>query len=96
MTLTPPGISVLKASSPGEAVRQVREAFPEAQRLRDTTHTVGTTNASKVRDAGFDVIAAPTRKLPNHHRIVHPEGAAGFTDANLQRLSEAFSDSTEN
>ncbi len=93
--LIPAGISVLKALSPGEIIRQIRDTFPEAQGLQDAAHVVGSTNAAKIREAGFDVMAAPTRKLPNHHRIIHPDGAAGFTDANLERLSKAFRDRIE-
>ena len=50
------------------------------------------TTEDAIRGAGFDVMPDPTRRFPNHHRIIHPEGAAGFTDENLARLSEAFTD----
>jgi hypothetical protein len=36
--LNPPGISVLKAASPAEAVRQIREAFPNAEELQEIAH----------------------------------------------------------
>lgn len=28
--------------------------------------------------------------VPNHYRITHPDGAAGFNDGNLALLSAAF------
>jgi hypothetical protein len=90
--LNPPGISILRAPSPGEAARQIREAFPHAIDLHEIAKVVGLTSAEKIRSAGFDVIPNPTRKLPNHHRMIHPDGAAGFSDENLQRLSKVFTD----
>jgi hypothetical protein len=91
-TLSPPGISLLQASSPGEAARQVREAFPAADRLHEAARVVGSTTVDRIRGAGFDVIPDPTRKLPNHYRLVHPEGIRGFNDENLARLSAIFTD----
>lgn len=88
--LNPPGISVLKAASAAEAVRQIREAFPDAEALGQAAQVVGSTSVERIRSTDFDIIANPTRKLPNHHRIVHPDGAAGFNDENLQRLSSVF------
>ena len=93
--LNPPGLSVLKASTPADAARQIREALPEATDLSKAARIVGSTNAAMIRQAGFDVIPKPTRKLPNHCRIIHPGGAAGFNDENLKRLSEAFTNTTE-
>lgn len=84
-TLTPPGISVLQAPTPGEAAAQTRAAFPKAARV------VGTTSEALIRSTGFDVVANPTRKFPGHHRIIHPDGVTWFTDANLARLAEVFS-----
>jgi hypothetical protein len=94
--LDPPGISVLKADTPGEAAAQMRAAFPSATRLHEAARCGGTSCAAKIREAGFDVIPDPTKKFPNHHRIVHPDGAAGFTLENLKRLSDAFFDMFEN
>lgn len=54
--------------------------------------TSGTTTVGKIREAGFDVMPDPTKKFPNHGRIVHPEGVAGFTDDNLEALSKVFKD----
>ncbi len=92
--LIPPGISVLKTPTPGEAAAQMRAAFPKAAGLHEAAKTIGTTSDSLIRSAGFGVIANPTKKLPNHHRIIHPEGAAGFTDENLARLAQVFSNTT--
>ena len=88
--LNPPGISVLKAASPAEAVRQLREAFPNAEELHEIAQMVASTSVEKIRSTAFEIIANPTRKLPNHHRIIHPDGADGFTDENLQRLAAVF------
>jgi hypothetical protein len=92
--LNPPGISVLKAPSPGAAARQIREAFPKAAGIHEVAKVVGSTSAEKTRAAGFDVIPNPTRKLPNHYRIIHPDGAAGFSDENLEQLSAVFTDTS--
>ena len=93
-TLSPPGISILQAASPSEAARQMREAFPVADRLHETAQVVGSTTADKIRRAGFDIIPYPTRKLPNHYRLIHPDGARGFNDENLVRLSAVFTDTS--
>jgi hypothetical protein len=93
--LSPAGISVLGTTSPAEAARQIREAFPEARVLHETAKVVGSTTVEKIRGAGFDVIPDPTRRLPNHHRIIHPDGASGFSDENLEKLSKAFIDTVE-
>lgn len=95
-TLNPPGISVLKAPSPSEAARQIREAFPVAEELHEAAKVVGSTTVEKVQGAGFDVMPNPTGRLPNHHRVIHPDGAGGFSEENLKRLSEVFTDTQEN
>jgi hypothetical protein len=92
--LNPPGISALKTPTPGEAAAQMRAAFPKAAGLHEAAKTVGTTSEQLIRSAGFDIIANPTRKLPNHHRIIHPEGVAGFSDENLARLAQVFTNTT--
>ena len=53
---------------------------------------VGTTTARQIRAAGFDVIMDPTPRFPQHARLIHPQGVAGFTAQNLQRLSQCFQD----
>jgi hypothetical protein len=78
------------AATPGEAARQIRIAFPMATVLHQEAHTVASASEESIRQAGFDVIAAPTRMLSNHYRIVHPNGAAGFNDTNLAKLAAAF------
>src|SRR5438876_11327413 len=88
--MNPPGISVLRSPSPSEAARQIREEFPEAGELHEAARVVGSATAAKIRSAGFDLIPNPTRRFPNHHRIIHPDGAAGFNDENLRRLAEVF------
>jgi hypothetical protein len=56
---------------------------------------VGTAAIDKIRAVGFDVIEDPTANFPNHGRLIHPtEGTAGFSDENLKRLSQVFSDQT--
>ena len=89
-TLKPPGISVLKTLTPGDAAAQMRSVFPKAAGLHEAAKIVGTTSSELIRSVGFDVISDSTRKLPNHHRIVHPDGVAGFTDENLARLARIF------
>lgn len=89
-----PGISVLKAESPADAAQQLRAAYPKARGLDEAAKTIGSTSAELIRSAGFDVIAMPTKSLPNHWRVVHPDGEAGFTDANLDALTKAFVETT--
>jgi len=92
--LNPPGISVLKAATPGEAAAEIRAGYPDATGLHAAASTVGTSTAGAIRSAGFDMIPTPGKRLTNHHRIVHPDGASGFSDENLSRLSETFENST--
>lgn len=86
----PPGISVLKADTAAAAARQMREAYPKAYDLHDKAKVVGTTTEELIRQAGFDLVATGSRRLPNHYRITHPDGVDGFTDENLKRLAEVF------
>ena len=72
----------------------MREAFPKAKSLHEAAHTVGSSSEKLIRGTGFDVIPVPSATLPNHHRIIHPEGAAGFSDQNLARLAEVFVNTT--
>ena len=92
--LTPPGISLLQAPSPREAARQLREAFPAADGLHEAAQVIGSTTVDNIRGAGFDVIPNPTKKLPNHYRLIHPDGVAGFNDENLARLSAVFTETS--
>jgi hypothetical protein len=92
--LSPPGISVLKFDTPGEAAAAIRVAFPKAKGLHDAAKTVGSTTDEAIRNVGFDIIQNKTNKFPTHHRIIHPEGVAGFNDTNLAKLAEVFADTT--
>ncbi|MGH8065005.1 MAG: hypothetical protein ACRERE_07135 [Candidatus Entotheonellia bacterium] len=91
---TPPGISVLLGGTPQEAATQLRRAFPRSRKWRQGTHTVGTTTAAAIREAGFDIVPDPTARFPNHGRLIHPKGVAGFTDENLQTLAATFRNTT--
>jgi hypothetical protein len=68
----------------------MQEAFPAADGLHAAAQVIGSTTADNIRSVGFDVIPNPTRKLPNHYQLIHPEGVAGFNDENLVRLSAVF------
>ncbi|HUR53592.1 MAG TPA: hypothetical protein VMZ71_05655 [Gemmataceae bacterium] len=93
-TLDVPGISVIKAPTPGDAADEMRSGLPRARALHEQAKTVGTASEDAIRAAGFDIIPTPSAPLPNHHRIIHPNGAAGFSDENLARLAEAFTTTT--
>ena len=93
-TLNPPGLSLLRAPSPAAAARQIRAAFPSADTLHEAAQVIGSTTVDNIRQAGFDVLPNPTKKLPNHYRLIHAEGVAGFTDANLARLSAVFTETS--
>jgi RHS repeat-associated protein len=88
--LSPPGISVLLATSAKDAAQQMKNAFPKATGLHEQARTVGGSSIAKVRRAGFDVLPDPTKRFPNHGRLVHPDGTSGFNDENLQKLSNEF------
>jgi hypothetical protein len=89
---TPPGISVLLHGTPQEAAAQMQRAFPGSRKWRETAHTVGTTTVAAIREAGFDVVPDPTTRFPNHARLMHPQGVAGFTDEHLVILAATFRD----
>jgi hypothetical protein len=88
--LIPPGISVFWGGTPQEAAAQMRQAFPQSQKWRRTAHTVGTTTVAALRQAGFEIVPNPTTRFPNHARLIHPNGVAGFTDVNLKKLARTF------
>lgn len=88
----PPGISVLLHGTPQEAAAQMRRVFPGSRKWRETAHTVGTTTATAIRDAGFDIVPDPTTRFPNHARLIHLQGMAGFTDENSVTLAATFRD----
>jgi hypothetical protein len=89
-----PGIFVIKAPTPGAAAKELRTGLPRARMLHEQAKTIGTTSEEAIRSVGFDIIPAPSTALPNHHRIIHPEGAAGFRDENLSRLADVFTNTT--
>jgi hypothetical protein len=77
-----------------EAARQMREAFPAADGLHEVAQVIGSTTVENIRGAGFDIMPNPTKKLPNHYRLIHPDGVAGFNDENLARLSAVFTETS--
>ena len=91
-TLVPPGISTLRGGTPAEAAEAMRRQHPRMAPRGRTA--VGTATAGQIRQAGFDVIMDPTRRFPQHARLVHPDGAEGFNQQNLERLSQCFEDHT--
>lgn len=72
----------------------MRAAYPDATGLHEVAKTVGSSTIEAIRSAGFDVMVSPSRRLPNHHRLIHPQGEAGFSDENLERLAAAFTNTT--
>jgi hypothetical protein len=90
--LNPPGISMLLGDKPEEAAEAMRRQFPRMAPRGRTT--VGSTTAGQIRAAGFDVIMDATPRFPQHARLVHPQGAAGFTNDNLKHLARCFQDHT--
>ena len=90
--LMPPGISLLLGGTPQGAATQMRQAFPNSRKWRDSAQRVGTTTAAAIRQAGFELVSDPTARFPNHARLIHPSGVAGFTDANLEQLARVFHD----
>ena len=93
-TLTPPGFSVLLGGTPQEAATAMRRQFPRSKKWQAGTAVVGSATAEAIRAAGFELHPDPTDRFPNHVRIIHPDGAAGFSDPNLAKLSAAFQDTT--
>src|SRR5438105_4584756 len=77
----PPGLSVLAGGTPHEAAAQLRAVF-NSRKWTALAGTVGSATVGAIQEAGFDVIEAKTTKLPNHARIVHPDGLMGFTEEN--------------
>jgi hypothetical protein len=85
----------LIGGTPAGAAAAFRRVFGPKSSLGKAARTVGTADIEQIRAAGFDVVRVPTHNFPNHGRIIHPaEGAAGFTPENLQKLSQAFTNTT--
>jgi hypothetical protein len=91
---TPPGISVLLSGTPQQAAEQMRQAFPKSHKWQQSARTTGTSTAEAIRQEGFEIVPDPTSRFPNHARLIHPAGEAGFADANLAELTKAFHDTT--
>jgi hypothetical protein len=94
-TLETPGISVLVGGTPQEAAEQMRQAFPDPvkfARLHQLAEVVGSATVGAILQTGFTLFPDPSAKFPNHARIAHPGGVAGFSDTNLQQLSKVFQD----
>jgi len=94
VTLDVPGISVIKAPTPHDAAQEMLTGLPRARELHRQARIIGTASEEAIRTVGFDIIPAPSLALPNHHRIIHPEGAVGFSETNLGRLAEIFVNTT--
>lgn len=88
VTLNPPGISTFWGGTAAEAAEAMRRQFPRMAPRGSTV--VGTATAGQIRQTGFDVIMNPTPRFPQHARLIHPDGAAGFSQGNLQKLAQAF------
>lgn len=91
LALDPPGVSVLLGGTAPEAMGAMRAVYPRSKKWQ-AAGAVSSATAAAIRAAGFDVIPDPTPNFPNHGRIVHPLGAAGFTDNNLTALAGAFTE----
>ena len=90
--LDPPGISVLIGGTPEHAAADTRRVFGARSTLGKLARIVGTAEIRAIRAIGFDVIAVPTKNFPNHGRLIHASGVAGFTFGNLQNLATVFVD----
>ncbi len=90
IALNPAGISVLLGGTPGDAANQMRAAYPRSQKWKIHASTVASTTVDAIRAAGFDVMLDPTDRFPNHARLIHKDGVAGFSDANLTILAQVF------
>ena len=88
--IDPPGISVLRGDSPVEMAKAFLAALRPSKKLKQYAKVVGSTNEEKIREAGFVLFHNPTSNHANHYRIIHPDGIAGFNEANLTVLAAAF------
>ncbi len=88
--LNPPGFSITIGGTAEEAAAEIRALFPTSRKWASTSGTVASATAGVIRAAGFDVVRTPSVAQPDHGRIIHPAGVAGFTDASLTRLAAAL------
>lgn len=92
-TLSPPGFSVLLGGTAAEAAEQMRQAFPDEKKfsqIHRLARLIGSAAVAAIREAGFEVVLAPSEKFPNHARVVHSEGLTGFSEENRRALSAVF------
>jgi len=87
--LMPPGLSLQVGGTPCEAADRIRAVY-RSSRTWSAALEVGTATVGAIRTVGFDVMADPTSNFPLHARLIHPQGVAGFTDANPSLLATAF------
>ncbi|MCI0680785.1 MAG: hypothetical protein L0Y71_01665 [Gemmataceae bacterium] len=91
----PPGLSVLIGGTAEDAAAAMLEAYADKRkysRIHEMIKKTNTTSVLRIRQSGFDVVAAPTKRFANHGRVIHPQGSDGFTDENLQKLMAAFAE----
>jgi hypothetical protein len=91
LALNPPGVSLLLGGTPDEAIASMLAAYPRSRKWQAAS-AVSSATLAAVQAAGFDVVPDPTPNYPNHARLVHPLGAAGFTDENLTALAGVFAE----
>ncbi|WP_342381549.1 DUF6531 domain-containing protein [Myxococcus stipitatus] len=95
--LSPPGISLLQASSAEEASALAKKVAGEKgwSKMATAAETMGSAKVSDIRAAGFDVIHDCTDTWGEKHaRLIHPDGASGFTPENLDKLSKVFTNTS--
>lgn len=71
----------------------MKEAFTKATRLHDIINAGNITeiDAKSIREVGFDVIHNPSKGIGDSHaRLIHPDGADGFSETNLKKVSDKF------
>ena len=91
-TLKPPGISVFIHVSALAVVEQLEQAFPNATRLLADAIVVGTALVSDIRSVGFDVLYDPTKRFPNHARLIRADHGTAREEWELAALSQVFTD----
>jgi len=96
LRLAPAGISVLQGPTARSAADLVAHRAPAHWTgLHEASDTMGTATAAQIREAGFDVVQDTTELWGTAHaRLIHPDGANGWTADNIARLSSAFSDTS--
>ncbi len=72
----------------------MREALPAADGLHEAAQVIGSTTVENIRGASFVIMPNPTKRPPNHYRLIHTDVVAGFNDENLARLSAVFTETS--